>query len=462
MNSKQENNLAKFTAKFVELYNRIIPKKKECDYDIYLNDVDNLYPNRLETIERNSVTALSCSNKLGNFIFGKGFDKNFDTLINTRNGELITLNKCLLNVSQSLKTHKAVFIHINYDIEGKPNYFDVLDYKKCRKVKHDDQGNEGIVIYKDWTKNENKFSFIKKEKGFKWFYPYNPKNIQSQRIADSPKGDLQSVIKNYRGQVLYFSLEDKNNEYAYGWLNAQGMNDADSEFRMSLYNNNNVRLGFIDKTILVTNGLDADTEKEFQDSFKNWLGTENAGGVYFVNTPFVVENIESTIHVQTVQSSYDPKKFKEVLLDIQDNIRRCYLQIPKILVNDNEGGIFGSSAESIKEAIKFYSSETEWIRYEVEDLFNKIFNTDFKIIPLIQEDVSNDVGLELRLKSQAELKGSVGGVSALIELQKSVSEGFTERESAIEIIKEIYGISSDLAEKMIGKPKEQLNDNMQS
>ncbi len=71
MSQKSEDNLAKFTAKFVEIYNRIIPQRKECDFDIYLNDVDNLYPDRLEAIERNSVTALSCSNKLGNFIFGK-------------------------------------------------------------------------------------------------------------------------------------------------------------------------------------------------------------------------------------------------------------------------------------------------------------------------------------------------------------------------------------------------------
>ncbi len=91
-------------------------------------------------------------------------------------------------------------------------------------------------------------------------------------------------------------------------------------------------------------------------------------------------------------------------------------------------------------------------------MFKKIFSVEFKIIPIIEEEISSDVGEELRLKSQAELKGSVGGVSALIDLQKSVSEGFTERDSAIEIIKEIYGINADLAEKMIGQPKTQGND----
>ncbi|MCQ9638597.1 hypothetical protein MP478_04280 [Chryseobacterium sp. WG14] len=462
MNQKAENNLSKFTAKFVELYNRIIPQRKECDYDIYLNDVDNLYPDRLEAIERNSVTALGCSNKLGNFIFGKGFEKNFAAEIKTRKGKTITLNRCLLDVVSSLKTHKGVYIHLNYDIENKVNYFDVLEYKKCRKVKEDDYGNEGIVVYRDWSKIERRFSFTteRKNKKSKWFYPYNPDNINAQRGKDNPKSDLKTQITGYRGQVFYYSLDDKNKEYSHGWLNAQGMNDADSEFRMSLYHNNNIRLGFIDKTILITNGLDADSEKEFQNDFYGWLGTENAGGVYHINTPFQVEDIKSTIAIETVQSSYDPKKFKEVLEDIKDNIRSCYLQIPKILIDDKDGGIFGNSGEAIKEATRVYNNETASIRYEVEDLFRKIFEVEFRIIPIIEEDISNDVGDELRLKSQAELKGSVGGVSALIELQKSVSEGFTERESAIEIIKEIYGISADLAEKMIGQPKDATNDNV--
>ncbi|QWT88106.1 hypothetical protein KBP46_09890 [Chryseobacterium sp. PCH239] len=463
MDQKAESNLAKFTAKFVEIYNRIIPQKKECDFDIYLNDVDNLYPDRLEAIERNSVTAISCSNKLGNFIFGKGFENNFASEINTRNNQKITLNRCLLDVSNSLKTHKGVYIHLNFNIEGKVNYFDVLEYKKCRKVKEDDYGNEGVIVYKDWSKQKRNFSFFneKKNKRSKWFYPYNPENINAQREKDSPKADIKTQIVNYRGQVLYYSLDDRNQIYANGWLNAQGMNDADSEFRMSLYHNNNIRLGFIDKTILITNGLDPDSETQFQKDFYGWLGAENAGGVYHINTPYQVEDIKSTISVETVASSYDPKKFKEVLEDIKDNIRSCYLQIPKILIDDKDGGIFGNSGEAIKEATKVYNNETASIRYEVEDLFKKIFNTEFKIIPIIQEDVSTDVGDELRLKSQAELKGSVGGVSALIELQKSVSEGFTERESAIEIIKEIYGISADLAEKMIGQPKDKTDDNMQ-
>lgn len=452
MTPKAEDKLAKFTAKFIEIYNRIVPTQKVDGFDIHLNDIDNLYPDRLESIEENSVTALSCSGQLGNFIFGKGFDKNFDSLINTRKGKTITLNRCLLDVANSLKTHKGVYIHLNYNIAGEVNYFDVLEYKKCRTVKDDSYGNEGVIVYKDWTKTD-KFIFDPTNKSIKikWFYPHNPKNIAAQRLKDNPKSDIETQIRNYRGQVLYFSLDGNNKVYAKGWLNAQGMNDADSEYRMSLYHNNNIRLGFIDKTILVTNGLDPESETALKKDFKEWLGTENAGGVYFMNTPYQMENIDSVLKVETVTSSYDPKKFSEALKDIKDNIRRCYLMIPKILV-DEEGGIFGTSGEALTAAMKVYSKATASIRFEVEDLFKKIFGKDFKILPLVEDDI-NDVGADLRQKSQAALKGSVGGVSALVEIQKSVSEGITERDSAIEIIKEIYGIEEELAAKMIGNPK---------
>lgn len=391
MTEKAENKLSKFTAKFIEIYNRLIPVRKLEGFDIHLNDIDNLYPDRLEAIEENSVTALSCSNKLGNFIFGKGFENNFDALINTRKGKTITLNRCLLDVANSLKTHKGVYIHLNYDIEGKPNYFDVLEYKKCRTVKEDSYGNEGVIVYKDWTKTD-RFNFIdiKKENKTKWFYPYNPDNVNAQRISDTPKGDIASQIKNYRGQVLYFSLDGNNKIYAKGWLNAQGMNDADSEYRMSLYHNNNIRLGFIDKTILLSNGLDPESEDHLKKDFKEWLGSENAGGVYFMNSPVQMENLDSLLKVQTVTSSYDPKKFKEVLSDIKDNIRRCYLMIPKILV-DEEGGIFGTSGEALIQAMKSYSNDTAFIRYELEDLFNKIFGDEFKIIPIIEPDTQMSV-----------------------------------------------------------------------
>jgi hypothetical protein len=73
---------------------------------------------------------------------------------------------------------------------------------------------------------------------------------------------------------------------------------------------------------------------------------------------------------------------------------------------------------------------------------------------LIESTVTTlDNADQIRLKSQAELKSTVGGVTKLIELQQSVSQGFTDKNSAITIVEEFYGISEELASEMIGDPK---------
>jgi hypothetical protein len=72
-----------------------------------------------------------------------------------------------------------------------------------------------------------------------------------------------------------------------------------------------------------------------------------------------------------------------------------------------------------------------------------------------QQDV--DEAKVEKIKAQSILKGSVGGVQALLEIQKSVSENITDRSAAIAIIQEIYGISQDIAELMLGTPKENIN-----
>ena len=58
-----------------------------------------------------------------------------------------------------------------------------------------------------------------------------------------------------------------------------------------------------------------------------------------------------------------------------------------------------------------------------------------------------------RLEAQAALKGTVGGVQGILEIQRSVSTGITEREAAVVLLEQIYGFTREQAESMIGNPK---------
>ena len=56
-------------------------------------------------------------------------------------------------------------------------------------------------------------------------------------------------------------------------------------------------------------------------------------------------------------------------------------------------------------------------------------------------------------KAQAELRGSVGGVTALVEVVRGVSDGILEKDAAVKIVTTIYGVDEETAKAMIGNPE---------
>jgi hypothetical protein len=75
--------------------------------------------------------------------------------------------------------------------------------------------------------------------------------------------------------------------------------------------------------------------------------------------------------------------------------------------------------------------------------------TDTFGIPIEDDDDE----LTVDQKAQAELRGSVGGVTALVEVVTGVSMGILTVEAAVAIVVTIYGVDNETAKAMIGKPK---------
>lgn len=383
----------KLSARFVELWSRVIGVSKIDN--IYNNDSDNLYPNRVELVERNSVTALAASGKMKSFIIGQGFkDKALNEVI-VNHAKGVNGYRLLDQIASSLKTHRGAFIHVNYDIEGNVNYLDVLDFKKCRISKEDSLGYPGKIFYRNWEKDSTKFDIkISKsdKKGDRWFYPFNPDNkiILSQRKNDVRKnGEVEDLVEDYRGQVYFLNLDDKE-VYPYAWVHP-AYNDADNEYRIGLYRNTNLRNGFLGKTIVVANGVDKEDQSEFEESVKDWMGVENSGSVMVIAPEDMVDDPSKVIHTIELKSNYDSKRFVEDEKAVANNIRKAYLSIPKILI-DPEDSFFGSSGEAFKEAIEYYNKETLFIRervsYAIEQIFSRhkeISSKDFTILPLGKE-----------------------------------------------------------------------------
>lgn len=379
----QKDNIGRFVSSIVELFTRVV--KPSGDNSIYNNDSDNLYPNRIEIIERNSPTASACSNKLKAFIMGQGFaDESVgDTVVNKHKG--LTLNDIKNLIAHSVKTHRGACLHINYDIEGAINYLDVLPYKKCRISKEDTFGNQGKVYFRDWDVQKR----IGQSIGERWFYPYNGdlSAVNEQRRNDAKVGgykdaDAETILRNYRGQVLFLSLDDTE-VYPYAWLNP-AYNDADSEFRLGVYRNNNLRSGFLDKVMIIPNGLDEESQAEFNDAVKEWLGAENAATAFVFNPPAgQLIDLNNTIRTIELKGTYDSKRFEQDERAYSNNIRKAYLSIPNILIEPSDS-FFGSSGEAFREAVAHYNDETQHIRDAITGVFERIFgdDRDYTIKPL--------------------------------------------------------------------------------
>jgi hypothetical protein len=63
--------------------------------------------------------------------------------------------------------------------------------------------------------------------------------------------------------------------------------------------------------------------------------------------------------------------------------------------------------------------------------------------------------VRLQQESQARLKGTVGGVQALLNVQANVASGLATKEAGAAIIQEIFGFDLETAMRMIGDPEEQ-------
>lgn len=66
--------------------------------------------------------------------------------------------------------------------------------------------------------------------------------------------------------------------------------------------------------------------------------------------------------------------------------------------------------------------------------------------------------IDIEAQAKANLKGSVGGVQGLIQIQTSVSQGITDYNAAVTMLYEIYGFEENIAKQLLGNPKKQKQD----
>ena len=137
--------------------------------------------------------------------------------------------------------------------------------------------------------------------------------------------------------------------------------------------------------------------------------------------------------------------------------------------------IAGSLGQS--EEIEFSAKQFKriWLnsnRKRVEDFLNELAKTcgikvrlnikETELIDLAMEQGEQQtqvvngepVAVDKEAEARAMLKGSVGGVQGIIQIQTAVAEGLTDRGSAIALLELIYGFSTEDAKRLLGDVQE--------
>lgn len=389
----QHISFGTFRATLAELFTRVITIDKNKDKSVYWNGENNQYPTEIERVVLNSATAKRASIIMGDYVAGDGLqDETKDVIVNTRKN--YKLSQIISMGGQNISKQGGSWFHIGYGFNDNlllvPKSLDVPDYSKFRKSKEDDDLNEGKIYYKDYC-DSNWFSFMfgKKVKD-KWYYPYNNNQevIKAQIKADYKEyggektEDLATMLPYYRGQVYYMNTTP---EYKYALAPVDSVfNDADSEYRISLYTNKQIRTGFLGKTAVLTQGLDEETSKKIVKDISLWLGAENSDSVYHLDVE-KADDLDKVMKVIQLKAQFDEKLFTETNKKLQSNILGAFNSIPEILVLSSSGALFGANSETLKEAERFYSRQTKKYRNLLESTIN-FLGFPCEIKPMVDEE----------------------------------------------------------------------------
>lgn len=364
-----------FRAKLIQLFNRSV--KYNSSKDIWRNGDDNHYPERIERIIHNSPTASRARNLMAKFICGNGLQADINLSKNRFMSDIVE------DIAYDIATQGGFYIHRTIKIKnGKLVTGDitVLDYQKMRIGKSDDNGF-GAKIWQDDYDNSKSFGTTDDAN---WYYPFsnNQQVIQSQ-IANDYKGEstnIQDMLSAYRGQVMYVKAY-RGNVYALSPFDSV-YDDCDTDYRISLYANKQIRSGFLGKKMFLTNNLSPEDEEAMEKNIAKWLGAENSSNVYYANLE-QAEDLEKAIHVKNIETDFDDDMFLNTQERIKRNILGAANNAPESLIFSNDGGLFSGSGEQLKQLKQFYLEQTASERNVIERAL-RLFGYEVNIIDLIE------------------------------------------------------------------------------
>lgn len=406
--------------------------------DIYNYGADNAEPSLIEILIGGSVTAKRSVDEVAKALYGKGFEGG-KIKVNTK-GQ--TLNEVLRICARDYAKHNNFYLHVSYDADLEPLYFNPIPARDVRRWKKDDKGfSSKYVIYDNWDKKNGKIN----EGAFRYAYTFN---LDKEVIRAQVEKD--GGIQKYKGQLIHIQ-KDTTQVYAVSDLDVVKA-DARTEYLSQQFRKNGSECGFLNSKVMVTPPFPDDESKDkFKKDLKAVRGSDNAGGVILLPLANQTDDVTKQIHIVDLTGKFSDKIFEYSDKKTEDSICKAFM-VPKMLVNSSDNSLFGSSGELIREAKKQLWENKEEDRNRFEEVFSMLLNEQLVIIsPFPQEEQKAEKTEEqINAEAQAELRGSVGGVNALTGVQANVANGLIPISAGVATIVNLYGFTGAQAQAMLG------------
>lgn len=378
--------------------NIFLNNKIEIDnYDLgYYNFGEfNDYPQIIELLVNNSITARTVADMYARFLIGNGFE---NELINSEIvgtdvfGRNITVIDLLRYACKELSINQGFSLHFNFNAFGEIGKIQPKTFKNFRLGKRDDLGYISKVFYNEkWINDINKCGELKKvnKDDVTIFDLFNPDKTVFNELVNKSGGD---PLK-YNGQV-YYALLDKQFLYPLSIFNPVYL-ELDNDYQIELFKNRQLRNGFLSKLIFHIRGGSEEENKEQREDIKKFMGVDGDSCLVIAEDINDMNNIDgkNSLITEKIETSINDKLFENWNKDIINNIRKAGRNIPQILIDYESSSLGTTSGEALSQAVAFYNVMTADDRKFISACFSEFMkksvkenlknNTNWNIKPIL-------------------------------------------------------------------------------
>ena len=313
-----------------------------------------------------------------------------------------------------------------------------IPFQNIRIGVNEDTGEVGEYFWvcDDWSQ------YKKKE--------YEPVAITAY---DAESRDASSLV-----YVQYYNPQNTHYPVPY-YSNA--MNWIEMDYEIANFHLNNTKNGYQPSFILnFSTGIPTEEEMdEVERQFKNkFRGTDNAGAVIITYS----DGQESKPELLKVEMNDSDERFVNLDKQLQQNVLTAHQVTSPTLFGIYKEGSLGDKNNLVEALDIFNSTYITKRRRLIETSLTEILGVELLFNPFLLEEIEEEVveeeAIDINTQKQAELRGSVGGVQGLLQIQESVLTGITSRSSAIATLELIYGFTNEESNRLLGDVEEGDNN----